>query len=46
MEFLECCETAAEKVTAAISPLIGTEEGGNVIKMGAAGTPTEASGNW
>ncbi|MBO7388020.1 MAG: bifunctional fructose-bisphosphatase/inositol-phosphate phosphatase [Methanomicrobium sp.] len=42
MEFLECCETAAEKVTAAISPLIGTEEGGNVIKMGADGTPTEA----
>jgi myo-inositol-1(or 4)-monophosphatase len=41
MEFLKSCDQMAADVGDAIHDLIGTKEGGRVIRMGADGTPTK-----
>lgn len=41
LELLRLCEGAAEVVTDSIQDLIGTEESGRMVQMGADGTPTK-----
>lgn len=41
MDFFSACTTIAASVTDAITPLVGTEEGGTYVCMGADGTPTK-----
>jgi myo-inositol-1(or 4)-monophosphatase len=41
MEFLSACEEIAQLVSERIRPFVGTPEGGNIIRMGADGTPTQ-----
>lgn len=41
MDFLEACDDMAGKVSDAIASLIGRPEGGEVVAMGADGTPTK-----
>jgi len=39
----ELCDTIAQAVTTAIGGMVGTAESGQMVKMGADGTPTKAS---
>lgn len=41
MDFLTCCNEMADAVAEAITPLVGTPEGGRKTGMGADGTPTQ-----
>jgi len=41
MDFFLACNSMAESVKNAITPLCGTEEGGRMVGMGADGTPTK-----
>jgi myo-inositol-1(or 4)-monophosphatase len=41
MDFLTCCTELADAVAEAISPFVGTPEGGERTGMGADGTPTQ-----
>ena len=41
MDFLKSCNQMAEAVSDAIRPVVGTQEAGRFIRMGADGTPTK-----
>ena len=41
MEFIKSCDQMAVAVEDAIHDLVGTPEGGRMIRMGADGTPTK-----
>jgi myo-inositol-1(or 4)-monophosphatase len=41
MEFLSACDKMAQLVGERIRPCVGTPEGGDVVRMGADGTPTQ-----
>lgn len=41
LEFIHCCEEMAEILECAIADHIGNPSGGNIVRMGADGTPTK-----